>query len=139
MLDSPRPKARPGAAAEPHRGDPGGGPLAVGLGDELAAVVLQRVLGVVENMSAMVMPDGSTMDLFGSGGGAEVARALGEGAELLGSVPLSPTLRSDGDAGTPSVIAHPEDPSSQAIAAVAERIAASGRGLAGRKLPVRTR
>ena len=48
VLDSPGPKARPGAAAEPHRGDPGGGPLAVGLGDELAAVVLQRVLGVVD-------------------------------------------------------------------------------------------
>ncbi|MGO2097760.1 MAG: Mrp/NBP35 family ATP-binding protein, partial [Candidatus Microbacterium stercoravium] len=105
----------------------------------VARQVGQRVLGVVENMSAMVMPDGSTMDLFGSGGGSEVARALGEGAELLGSVPLSATLRSDGDAGTPSVIAHPEDPSSQAIVAVAERIASSGRGLAGRKLPVSTR
>jgi len=105
----------------------------------VARQVGQRVLGVVENMSAMVMPDGTNMDLFGSGGGAEVARALGEGAELLGSVPLSPALRADGDAGTPTVIAHPEDPSAQAIAALAERIASSGRGLAGRKLPVSAR
>lgn len=105
----------------------------------VARQVGQRVLGVVENMSAMQMPDGSTMDLFGSGGGAEVARALGEGAELLGSVPLSPALRADGDAGIPTVIAHPDDPAALAVEAIAERIASTGRGLAGRKLPVSTR
>jgi len=105
----------------------------------VARQVGQRVLGVVENMSAMQMPDGSTMDLFGSGGGAEVARALGEGAELLGSVPLSPALRADGDAGVPTVIAHPGDPAALAVEAIAERIASAGRGLARRKLPVSTR
>lgn len=105
----------------------------------VARQVGQRVLGVVENMAAMQMPDGSTMDLFGSGGGADVARALGEGAELLGSVPLSPALRADGDAGTPTVIAHPDDPAARAVEAIADRIASTGRGLAGRKLPVSTR
>ena len=105
----------------------------------VARQVGQRVIGVVENMSAMVMPDGSTMDLFGSGGGEEVARALGDGAPLLGSVPLSPALRADGDDGTPVVIAHPEDPAARAITAVADRIAASGRGLSARSLPFSTR
>lgn len=100
----------------------------------------QRVMGVVENMTAMAMPDGSTMDLFGSGGGDEVARALGDDVEVLASVPLSPALREDGDAGTPIVVAHPEDPAARAINQLADRIVETGRGsLAGRKLPVSTR
>lgn len=100
----------------------------------------QRVMGVVENMTAMALPDGSTMDLFGSGGGDEVARALGDDVEVLASVPLSPALREDGDAGTPIVVAHPGDPAARAINQLADRVVETGRGsLAGRKLPVSTR
>ena len=54
-------------------------------------------------------------------------------------MPLSPALRADGDAGIPTVIAHPDDPAALAVEAIAERIASTGRGLAGRKLPVSTR
>lgn len=106
----------------------------------VARQVGQRVIGVVENMAAMTLPDGTSMELFGSGGGAEVARALGDDVEVLASVPLSPALREDGDAGTPVVVAHPEDPSAVAIEQLADRVVESGRGsLAGRKLPVSTR
>jgi len=100
----------------------------------------QRVVGVVENMSAMVLPDGTTFDLFGAGGGAEVADALAAGGEavaVLASIPLSPALRADGDAGTPIVVAHPEDPAAVAITALAARLASEPRGLAGRSLPFR--
>ena len=106
----------------------------------VARQVGQRVIGVVENMAAMTLPDGTSMELFGSGGGAEVARALGEDVAVLASVPLSPALREDGDAGTPVVVSHPEDPSAVAIEQLADRVVESGRGsLAGRKLPVSTR
>lgn len=101
----------------------------------------QRVAGVVENMAAMTLPDGTMLDLFGSGGGAAVAAALAtseEPVELLASIPLSPALRVDADAGIPVVVAHPGDPAALAITALAERIAARPRGLAGRSLPVRT-
>lgn len=100
----------------------------------------QRVVGVVENMSAMVLPDGTTFDLFGAGGGTEVAAALaagGESVDVLASIPLSPALRADGDAGTPIVVAHPADPAAVAITALAARLAAEPRGLAGRSLPFR--
>lgn len=100
----------------------------------------QRVVGVVENMAAMTLPDGMVLDLFGAGGGAEVARALSTDAEavpLLGSVPLSPALRAGGDAGEPVVTAAPADPAARAIAAIAEALASAPRGLAGRALPVR--
>jgi ATP-binding protein involved in chromosome partitioning len=57
--------------------------------------------------------------------------------ELLGSIPLSPNLRSDGDAGTPVVVSHPDDPAAIAIRRVAAALAAHPRGLAGRSLPFR--
>jgi ATP-binding protein involved in chromosome partitioning len=101
----------------------------------------QRVIGVIENMSAMTLPDGTVVDVFGSGGGAAVAEALSvaDGAvPVLASVPLSPVLRQDADAGIPAVLAHPDDPASRAIARVAEGLAAAPRGLSGRSLPFRT-
>ncbi|WP_203582440.1 P-loop NTPase [Microbacterium hibisci] len=102
----------------------------------------QRVIGVVENMAAMALPDGTTLDLFGSGGGAAVAAALSSPeaeVPLLASVPLSPTLRTDADAGTPAVIVHPDDPAAQAIAGLAATLSRSPRGLSGKSLPFRPR
>jgi ATP-binding protein involved in chromosome partitioning len=100
----------------------------------------QRIAGVVENMAAMTLPDGSTLELFGSGGGATVAEALSQTpgqVAVLASIPLSPALREDADAGIPAVIAHPGDPASTAIEALATAITAEPRGLAGRSLPIR--
>ncbi|WEG07511.1 P-loop NTPase [Microbacterium horticulturae] len=85
----------------------------------------QHVLGVIENMAAMPLPDGTVLDLFGSGGGQAVADALStddEHVPVLGSIPLSPVLRQDGDAGTPAVLADPEDAASRALASLAQRI-----------------
>lgn len=100
----------------------------------------QRVVGVVENMAAMTLPDGTTLDLFGTGGGAAVAAALSTGESkvaLLTSIPLSPLLRVDADAGIPIVLAHPDEPAAVAIVTLADRLAAAPRGLAGRSLPFR--
>ena len=72
-----------------------------------------RLLGVVENMSG---------DVFGSGGGEELAGELG--VPLLGSVPLDPALREQGDAGAPVVTAQPGAESAQAIVAIAHEIEA---------------
>ena len=98
----------------------------------------QRVAGVIENMSAMVMPDGSTVDVFGSGGGRVVAdrltTLLGYEVEQLGQVPLEPALRVDGDAGTPTVLANPESPASKAITDVAHKISKRRTSLAGKPL-----
>lgn len=100
----------------------------------------QRVIGVVENMAPLTLPDGTTLDLFGTGGGAAVAAALSTEAEsvpLLASVPLSPALRAAGDAGVPVVVSSPDDPAARAVTALAARVAGAGRGLAGRPLGVR--
>lgn len=102
----------------------------------------QRVIGVVENMAPFAMPDGTVLDLFGSGGGRVVADELsndGDIVPLLASVPLSPALRVAGDRGTPVVVADPQDAAAVAIDAVAAAIAGQGRGLAGRRLDVSVR
>jgi ATP-binding protein involved in chromosome partitioning len=72
-----------------------------------------RLLGVIENMSG---------DVFGTGGGDELAAALD--VAMLGSIPLDPLLREQGDLGEPIVSAHPESETAQAIVEIAETIAA---------------
>jgi ATP-binding protein involved in chromosome partitioning len=98
----------------------------------------QHVYGVIENMAGFVAPDGSVLEIFGAGGGADVASRLSarQGAEvpLLASVPISVGLRTGGDDGSPVVLADPSDPASVAIRSVADRMARRGRDLAGRKL-----
>ena len=93
----------------------------------------QKVLGVIENMSATTLPDGSVLDVFGSGGGDETATRLG--VPLMGSVTLSPELREAGDAGEPLVLSDPDSPTAREIARVAEAIVRGGESLAGKKLP----
>ena len=98
----------------------------------------QRIAGVIENMGAMVMPDGSTVDVFGAGGGQTVADRLsiltGTEIDLLGEVPLDPALRAGGDVGVPVVIAHPESPTSVAIGEIADKIVVRRESLAGKSL-----
>ncbi len=97
----------------------------------------QRPIGVIENMAAMTLPDGTVLDLFGAGGGAEVARALSSDdavVPLLASVPLSPALRTGGDDGRPVVLSAPDDPAARAIVEAATALATRPRGLAGKPL-----
>jgi len=100
----------------------------------------QRLVGVVENMSWMELPDGSRMDVFGSGGGQVVAdsltRTVGGEVPLLGQVPLDPRLRESGDAGVPLVLSDPQAPAAMVLRDVADRLSTRSRGLAGRLLSV---
>lgn len=105
---------------------------------QLARQSGQRVIGVIENMAAMTLPDGTTLDLFGSGGGADVAASLSTTeapVPLLGSVPLSPALRVAADGGVPIVVADPADAGAAAIAQITEALVSRPRGLQGRPLP----
>lgn len=102
----------------------------------------QRVIGVVENMAGLAQPDGTILDIFGSGGGAAVVDRLNSSesatgqppVRLLGSVPLSPAYREGGDSGNPAVLAHPDDPAAAEILRIAQVISAQGRGLRGKRL-----
>ncbi len=80
------------------------------------------VFGIVENMSYLEMPDGSRMDIFGSGGGEKLAKETN--VPFLGAVPMDPSVRVGGDSGKPVVVSQPDSPVAQALKAVAEQIAA---------------
>jgi ATP-binding protein involved in chromosome partitioning len=105
----------------------------------IAAQTHQRITGVIENMAYLVCPHcGEQTDLFGSGGGASVAAALGRlsGTQvpLLGQVPIDVRLREGGDRGIPLVLSDPDSPAALALRKIADDLAGRGRGLAGRHL-----
>ena len=98
----------------------------------------QRVAGVVENMGAMALPDGSTLDVFGTGGGKVVAdrlsTILGHEVRVLAEVPLDPALRTGGDAGVPIVLNSPETPAAKAFLTLADKLAIRSESLVGKTL-----
>ncbi|PJK18453.1 sodium:proton antiporter [Mycobacterium goodii] len=104
----------------------------------IALQTRQRVAGVVENMSGLLMPDGTVMQLFGEGGGRLVAesltRSIGAEVPLLGQVPLDPALVSAGDAGVPLVLSAPDSPAGKELRKIADALSARKRGLAGMSL-----
>ena len=111
----------------------------------MAAIMQQRVIGVVENMSYLETTcphcnEPHRVDLFGHGGGLAVAETLSErlGYEipLLAQVPIEQDLREGGDLGAPIVVNKPETTSAQALMGLARQIAGRKRGLAGKQLGV---
>jgi ATP-binding protein involved in chromosome partitioning len=102
----------------------------------------QRVIGVIENMSGLVQADGEVLNIFGSGGGAAAAARLSEdqpaGFEVpvLGSVPLSPTFREAGDAGTPAVLSLADDPAAQVLNHIADQLVTRKTSLSRTGLPI---
>ena len=95
------------------------------------AAVLARQLrlpvrGVVENESWFTGDDGKRYELFGHGGGEELAKSLG--VSLLAQIPFLPVLRRAGDLGVPVAAFEPEGEAGQAFAALAERVVALGPG-----------
>ncbi|OHV04206.1 Mrp/NBP35 family ATP-binding protein [Mycobacterium talmoniae] len=106
----------------------------------IALQTRQRIAGVVENMSGLLMPDGSTLQVFGEGGGAQVAerlsRAVGAEVPLLGQIPLDPEIVKAGDRGVPIVLADPDAAVSKELRSIADTLASRRRGLAGMSLGV---
>ena len=79
-----------------------------------------KVLGVVENMSEFVAPDGSRHAIFGSGGGKRLAALTG--APLIGQVPIEPAVSIGGDEGRPVVLAAPDGPAATEFRRIARLI-----------------
>jgi ATP-binding protein involved in chromosome partitioning len=109
----------------------------------MASMMNQHVIGVVENMSHLVIscPDCGTVhsyEIFGAGGGTEVARALstrlGYAVPLLAQIPLDPQLRASGDSGVPLVEADPDQPAATALTSLADELVRRGRSLLGKQL-----
>jgi ATP-binding protein involved in chromosome partitioning len=80
---------------------------------EMAHKVSLEICGIIENMSGFTTPTGERFQIFGEGGGQELADELD--VPLLGKVPLTMPLREHADSGVPLVLEDPDDPASQAI------------------------
>jgi ATP-binding protein involved in chromosome partitioning len=80
---------------------------------EMAHKVSLDICGIIENMSGFTTPSGERFQIFGEGGGQELADELD--VPLLGKVPLTMPLREHADSGVPLVLEDPDDPASQAI------------------------
>ncbi len=111
--------------------------------ERAGAVALQTqqgVVGVIENMSWLEQPDGSRLELFGSGGGAAVSerlsKALGTSVPVLGSVPIDVRAREGGDTGVPIVLSDPDSPAAVELRKIATLLGTRKRGLAGKPLGV---
>ena len=89
---------------------------------EMADKVRLEVAGIVENMSVFTTPGGERFNIFGEGGGQELADEIG--VPLLGKIPLTMPLRVQADAGLPLVIEDPDDPAAQALRQTARGIIA---------------
>jgi ATP-binding protein involved in chromosome partitioning len=86
----------------------------------MAQKVNLAVKGVIENMAWFTGDDGKRYEIFGAGGGAELAQRLE--VPLLGQVPLVPELREGADTGRPIVAVDPGSEAGVALGSIAERI-----------------
>src|SRR5512133_3298539 len=109
----------------------------------MASMMNQHVIGVVENTSHLTItcPDCGKVhsyDIFGTGGGTDVARTLstrlGYAVPLLAQIPLDPQLRASGDSGVPLVEADAEQPAAVALNSLADQLRKRGRNLLGKQL-----
>src|SRR4051795_1324114 len=87
---------------------------------DMARRSYMKVVGVVENMSEFVAPDGSRHAVFGEGGGAALADEIG--VPLVSRIPIEPAVSSGGDIGRPVALDAPESPAGRAFADLAARI-----------------
>jgi ATP-binding protein involved in chromosome partitioning len=86
----------------------------------MAEKVDLQVIGVIENMSWFTGDDEKRYELFGAGGGEELAGELG--VPLLAQIPLVPELRAGGDVGRPIVVSDPDGEVAQVFRTLAERL-----------------
>jgi ATP-binding protein involved in chromosome partitioning len=91
-------------------------------GLEMFKMMNVPILGVVENMSYWTGPGGQPVDLFGRGGGRQLAEETG--VPFLGEIPIDPNIRIGGDDGTPIVISAPDSPVAIALRDMAQKTAA---------------
>ncbi len=80
------------------------------------------LFGVVENMSYLELPDGTRMEIFGTGGGQKLAEEAG--VPFIGNIPMEPSVRQGGDTGKPVVVSNPDSAVALALRHVAEDLAA---------------
>lgn len=106
----------------------------------IALQTKQQVVGVIENMSWLPLPDGSRLDVFGAGGGklvsTRLSEAIGTTVPLLGQVPVDTVLREGSDIGKPVVLSAPDSPAATVLRDVAQTLVKRSKSLSGMQLGI---
>ncbi len=102
-------------------------PQQVSVEDAQRAVEMYRalqvpVLGVIENMSYLELPDGTRMEIFGKDGGEKLAKHAG--VPFLGKIPMQSDVREGGDAGEPIVASKPDSEAAKKLVEISQLVAA---------------
>ncbi len=114
-------------------------PSEVSLEDARKAIQMFRqvrveILGIVENMSYMLVPGtDQRIDVFGQGGGRRTAAAMS--VPFLGELVLEPGIRVGGDTGRPVALLGQDDPRAAGFYAIAREVANKLQSGAGSKGP----
>jgi ATP-binding protein involved in chromosome partitioning len=87
-----------------------------------------EVLGMVENMSQMTLPDGTVIDVFGAGATAQTAKQYN--LPFLGTIDLDPQVRESGDRGLPAALAGNNSDRGREFLAIAEKVASRAQQIA---------
>ncbi len=90
-----------------------------------------EVIGMVENMSQMTLPNGEVIDVFGAGGAEQTAKQFG--LEFLGALELDPEIRMGGDRGMPVSLAGPESAKAKSFYDVARKVAERAQAIAAKQ------
>ncbi|MDE1156137.1 MAG: Mrp/NBP35 family ATP-binding protein [Acidobacteriaceae bacterium] len=97
---------------------------------EMFGQVNVEVLGLVENMSQMTLPDGTVLDIFGAGGTEQTAKQFG--LAFLGSIDMDPEVRQNGDRGMPAALAGDESARAQEFRSIAAKVAERAKAVAAK-------
>jgi ATP-binding protein involved in chromosome partitioning len=89
-----------------------------------------EVLGLVENMSQMTLPDGTVLDVFGAGATQQTAKQYN--LPFLGAIDLDPQVRTGGDSGLPAALAGDATPRGREFLAIAQNVVARTQELAAK-------
>jgi len=79
-----------------------------------------KLLGVIENMSYFLAPNGNKEYIFGSGGGEELAGNLN--VPLLGNIPLDTVVRQGGDDGCPITVSDENNPAAVELGKISKKM-----------------
>ncbi|WP_263378546.1 Mrp/NBP35 family ATP-binding protein [Granulicella paludicola] len=87
-----------------------------------------EVIGLVENMSQMTLPDGTVLDVFGAGSTEQTAKQYK--LPFLGSIDMDPAVREGGDRGLPASLAGDSSARGREFLAIAEKVVARAEQIA---------
>ena len=100
-------------------------PQPVALNDAIKAIGMFKkvnidIIGIIENMSYLLLVDGTKENIFGENGAKEMSERLN--IEFINEIPLDKKIRESSDNGLPFVIAYPDNSAKDIFVSSAKKV-----------------